>query len=131
MNEVRIDPDLLTTIEVNKVGSEMGMNALESRDYDPLVECGSPAERAGDEGRTRRIQEKLNALGFDVGPPDGIVGNGTRGGMTAFLAANRIELESEAALLLEQHLDCVTREGKPFRRDASVVFVEEQMEPVR
>jgi len=114
MTEVRVDADKLTTLEVNKVGSEMDLAVEQPRTFDPLVECGRPAERLGDADRTIRIQQKLNENGHDVGTPDGQIGPNTRRGIEAFAEAHGLELETEATLLLEQHLDCVASNGIPY-----------------
>lgn len=43
-----------------------------------------------DVGRIRQLQEKLNALGFDAGEADGVLGSGTRQAIRAFQQANKL-----------------------------------------
>ena len=114
VTEVRIDADKLTTIEVNKVGSEMDLAVQQPRTYDPLIECGRPAERLGEAGRAKRIQEKLNTAGFDVGRPDGAFGPKSHAGAIAFAQAHGVKIDEAPTLILEQHLDCTLAVGRPF-----------------
>ena len=84
------------------------------RAYNPQAECGRVAEHRDEAGRVKRVQEKLNRLGFKVGRPDGVAGPTTRKGISGFIETYALSLLSEVTLFLEQHLDCVAATGMPF-----------------
>ena len=113
--DVRIDRDLMTMLRVNKVGSEMDIAVSTPSVFDPLHECGVLASKSTEgRDRVRRIQQKLNQLGFDAGVADGIAGSGTLGAVTRFLDQYQINQAPGASLIVEQHLDCVVEHGRPY-----------------
>ncbi len=116
VNEVRIEAEHLTQMQINKVGDEIDIVVLEPQEADPRQECGIPASRSeGGAARVMRIQQKLNAADFETGTPDGAAGPKTRAAANAFRSANNLATSDDADLLLEQHLDCVASIGATFR----------------
>jgi Mg-chelatase subunit ChlD len=116
--DVRIDHDHVTTVRVNKVGSEVDVAVDVPYSLEKMRqarrECGAAAADRDPAERTRRVQEKLNQLGFEVGRADNQVGPQTRRGIRAFQERFGLPVSPEVSLLLEQHLDCVISIGEVF-----------------
>ena len=116
--DVRVDHDHVTTVRVNKVGSEVDVAIEAPRSLaetrQARRDCGSAAAQRDPGERTRRIQEKLNQLGFDVGAADNQAGPRTRRAIQAFQEHHDLPIKTEINLLLEQHLDCVIEIGEVF-----------------
>lgn len=119
--QVRIDDGARTTMRVLKVGSRFSVatdlpqpkEAL----YAALRTCGVPAQERDPGGIIKRVQEKLNGLGFNVGGADGQAGRKTRAGILTFQTRYGITPDPEVTQLLEQHLDCVSALGEPYQGD--------------
>ncbi|MDC0948778.1 peptidoglycan-binding protein [Gammaproteobacteria bacterium] len=56
---------------------------------------GSSANAGGGRALTKRVQAKLNQLGYDVGRPDGIAGKNTTRGLTAFQRDNGLNVSGQ------------------------------------
>jgi hypothetical protein len=123
--DVRIDQDHLTTVRVNKVGNEVDVAVEGPRsladERQARRDCGAAAAGRDPSERTRRVQEKLNQLGFDVGAPDNKAGPKTRHGIQAFEEHFQIPVSTEVNLLLEQHLDCVLAVGETFLAEGDTI----------
>lgn len=112
--EVRIDKDLMTTLRVNKVGSEIDVSVGKPHLFDTRTACGTEAMKRNESERTRRIQEKLNELGIEAGHADGIAGARTRRAISEFQRRYELPRSTQLTLRLEQHLDCVLAVGDTF-----------------
>lgn len=116
---VRVTEDARTVMEVNKVGEKVGITVREPRllaDIRREAEaCGAKAPTLEAAGRVKRVQEKLNTLGFDVGTADGSAGPRTRAGISDFRLRHGVIAKSGIDELLEQHLDCIIATGQPYR----------------
>lgn len=60
----------------------------------------------------RRVQERLNALGYDAGPVDGIPGARTVAAVQSFQAASGISPDGQITSTLLERLDAGGKEGK-------------------
>jgi Mg-chelatase subunit ChlD len=122
--DVRIDQDHVTTVRVNKVGSEVDVAVDEPYSLERMRqvrrECGAAAASRDPSERTRRVQEKLNQLGFEVGHADNQLGPITRQGIRAFQERFGLPASTEVNLLLEQNLDCVIAIGEVFAAKADM-----------
>lgn len=118
VRDVSIEDDHLTTMQVNKVGSEVDVVASTPKLLVAVREarrsCGAQAARLDEGQRAARIQVKLNRLGFDVGPADNRPGAKTRRGIAAFANKYELPVDLSVDLLLEQHLDCVIAIGDTY-----------------
>jgi Mg-chelatase subunit ChlD len=116
--DVRISQDHETVVRVNKVGSEVDVSVEEPRSLARMRQarrdCGAAAAARDSAERARRVQDKLNQLGFDVGTADNHAGPRTRQGIGAFQQRFGLPVSGEVTLVLEQHLDCVIAIGQVF-----------------
>ncbi|MET1412315.1 VWA domain-containing protein [Roseibium sp. HPY-6] len=116
---VEIEDAKLTTISVNKTGSEIGIEVGDPKEHDPMVACGEAALARGETERLRRIQALLGDLGYEPGPADNFWGSRTEQAIVAFLKDHALDIAPEPTLRLEQHLDCFLSINAPLRTTAS------------
>jgi len=116
IDEVEIAPDHLTVLQVKKVGDQIDVSVDPPLKSDPRRDCGEGA-RVHQQGKAliKRIQEKLNALGFPAGTADGAAGSRTQAAAESFRLAHGLAESTEIDMLLEQHLDCVASIGETYR----------------
>lgn len=118
VRDVRIDHDHVTTVRVNKVGSDVDVVASAPESLAALREarqsCGATADALDDARRAARIQTKLNRLGFDAGPADNRPGKRTRQQVAAFSKKYNLPSDLPIGKRLEQHLDCVIAVGDTY-----------------
>ncbi|WP_108816575.1 vWA domain-containing protein [Loktanella sp. Alg231-35] len=76
------------------------------------VACNVEAANRDATQRVRRVQEKLSALGFDVGTADNAMGPTTRRGIADFVAESGLVDGADLAVL-EGQIDCVIAIGAP------------------
>lgn len=125
IQEVEITQDHLTTVHVKKVGSEaeveVGQPESLTKMRDRQAACGEAATHRNPADRARRVQEKLNQLGFDVGPADNNPGLNTKRGISAFQSRYQLAEPAEITLRLEQHLDCVLGTGVQYQGQSAAI----------
>ena len=116
--QVRIEDGARTTMRVLKVGSRFSVATDTPHPKAELAaalrRCGEPALSRDQADVTRRVQSKLNKLGFDVGAADGQAGRRTRAGILSFQIRYGIAADPAVTQRLEQHLDCVAAWGEPY-----------------
>ena len=61
-------------------------------------------EQAMSSDQVRELQQRLNALGFDSGEPDGSVGSRTRSAIRAYQQQQGLPMDSYASLTLLEAL---------------------------
>jgi len=116
--DVRINAEHVTTVSVNKVGSEVDVVVSPPQSLAAIREarrtCGAAAAELDNDRRAARIQAKLNKLGFDAGPADNRPGPKTRRAIAAFAKKYGPPEALPVGLELEQQLDCVITIGVTY-----------------